>query len=39
MLVTALEVNAEVPKMEHVTEHLLHEEKKLRVLMIGVTKQ
>ena len=30
MLVTALEANAEVPKMEIVTEHLLHEESKLK---------
>ena len=30
MLVTALEANAEVPKLEIVTERLLHEEKKLR---------
>lgn len=30
MLVTALEVNAEVPKMEVVTERLLHEERKLK---------
>ena len=30
MLVTALEANAEVPKMELVTERLLHEERKLK---------
>ena len=30
MLVTALESNAEVPKIEHVTEQLLHEEQKLK---------
>ena len=30
MLVTALEANAEVPKMEAVTERLLHEERKLK---------
>ena len=30
MLVTALEANAEVPKMEIVTERLLHEESKLK---------
>ena len=30
MLVTALEANAEVPKMEHVTERLLHKEQKLK---------
>ena len=30
MLVTALESNAEVPKMEFVTERLLHEERKLK---------
>ena len=30
MLVTALEVNAEVPKMEVVTERLLHKERKLK---------
>ena len=30
MLVTALEANAEVPKMEIVTERLLHEERKLK---------
>ena len=30
MLVTALEANAEVPKMELVTEWLLHEERKLK---------
>ena len=30
MLVTALEANAEVPKMEVVTERLLHEERKLK---------
>ena len=30
MLVTALESNAEVPKMEHVTERLLHKERKLK---------
>ena len=30
MLVTALEANTEVPKMEHVTEWLLHEERKLK---------
>ena len=29
MLVTALEANTEVPKMDIVTEHLLHEERKL----------
>ena len=28
MLVTALEANADVPKLEVVTEHLLHGEKK-----------
>ena len=30
MLVTALEANAEVPKLEVVTERLLHEERKLK---------
>ena len=30
MLVTALQTNAEVPKMERVTERLLHEERKLK---------
>ena len=30
MLVTALEANAEVPKMELVTERLLHEERKMK---------
>ena len=30
MLVTALELNPEVPKMEVVTERLLHEERKLK---------
>ena len=30
MLVTALEANADVPKMEVVTERLLHEERKLK---------
>ena len=30
MLVTALETNAEVPKMELVTERLLHEERKMK---------
>ena len=30
MLVTALEANKQVPKMESVTEHLLHEEHKLK---------
>ena len=30
MLVTALEANAEVPKMEVVTERLLHEEQKVK---------
>ena len=30
MLVTALEASAEVPKLETVTEHLLHEERKLK---------
>ena len=30
MLVTAIEANAEVPKMELVTERLLHEERKLK---------
>ena len=29
MLVTALETNPEVPKMENVTERLLHEERKM----------
>ena len=32
MLVTALEANAEVPKIEVVTERLLHEERKLKEL-------
>ena len=31
VLVTALEANAEVPKMEVVTERLLHEERKLKI--------
>ena len=35
MLVTALEANAEVPKMEHVTERLLHEEQKLKDRGVG----
>ena len=30
MLVTTLEANAEVPKMELVTERLLHKERKLK---------
>ena len=30
MLVTALEASADVPKMEVVTERLLHEERKLK---------
>ena len=30
MLVTALEANTQVPHMETVTEHLLHEENKLK---------
>ena len=35
MLVTALEANAEVPKMEIVTERLLHEESKLQDRVAG----
>ena len=30
ILVTALEANADVPKLEVITEHLLHEEHKLK---------
>ena len=32
MLVTALESNTDVPSMDIVTEHLLHEERKLKDL-------
>ena len=35
MLVTALEANSEVPKLEVVTERLLHEEKKLKEKAVG----
>ena len=39
VLVTALEANAEVPKMEHVTERLLHEERKLKDQSVGTNSE